>query len=114
MKKFVTMVAFSVSSLVSFGQPINPTPLDAIAVAPTVKVFFDHSSDQDFLTSVKHALAARDITLEYSNVHYNASGKLTSISFAAKSEGQAPVETTVEVNDHQGAYLYISFPELEA
>ena len=113
MKQFVTMVAFSVSSLLSFGQPINPTPLDAIAVAPTVKVFFDTSSDEGFLTSVKQALATRDITLEYSDVSYDESGKLTAISFAATREGQDVVETTVEVNDHQGAYLYISFPELE-
>jgi len=40
MKQFVTMVAFSVSSVISFSQPINPTPLEAIAIAPTVKVFF--------------------------------------------------------------------------
>jgi len=113
MKQFVTMVAFSVSSLLSFGQPINPTPLDAIALAPTVKVFFDTSSDASFLTSVKHALATRDITLDYRDVKYNESGKLIAISFAATREGQEAVETTVEVNDHQGAYLYISFPEVE-
>ena len=113
MKQFVTMVAFSVSSLLSFGQPINPTPLDAIALAPTVKVFFDASSDEGFLTSVKHALAARDITLDYRKVNYDEAGKLTSISFSAMSADFSTAETTVEVTDNQGAYLYISFPELE-
>jgi hypothetical protein len=114
MKQFVTMVAFSVSSVLSFSQPINPTPLEAIAIAPTVKVFFDATSDEAFLTSVKQALAARDIILEYSNVNYDESGKLTSISFMAMCEDQPCVETTVEVTDHQGAYLFIDFGSLTA
>ena len=108
------MVAFSVSSVISFSQPINPTPLEAIAIAPTVKVFFNASSDEGFLTSVKHALATRDITIDYRDVKYDVTGKLTSISFAAKSADFSIAETTVEVNETQGAYLYINFAELEA
>ena len=109
MKQFVTLVAFSVSSLLGTASQINATPLEAISEAETVKVYFDANADESFLSRVKVALALRNIKLDYQNLAFDESGKLKSISFKASSAGDTHAETTVEVNEHQGAYLYISF-----
>jgi predicted GTPase len=111
MKQFVTIVAFSVTSLVSVDRRINPTAISDISEAPTVRVFFDSNADDQYLSTIQSELAKRDIQLDYQDVRYDSDGKLAAISFAAQCPDRRTVETSVDVSDSQGAYLYISFPE---
>ena len=109
MKRLVTVVAFSVSSLVSFGRALEPTPVAEIPAADKVEVLFTADADTDYLSRVQAALATRDIELRYTRVKYDAAGKLERIAFEITRPGGALVEAAAQVSERAGAYLFLAF-----
>ncbi len=114
MKRFVTVVAFSVSSLVSFGHALVSTPVEAIPHAEKVEVYFHADSDADYLQSVQMALARRGITLKYTELAYDEEGKLRAIAFEVDHGGPASTTTTATITRTQAAYLFVDFHEAPA
>ena len=109
MKTLITAVAFSVSSFVSFGRTVEPTPLTSIPLADKVELLFTAEADTDYLSAVQAALAARDIELRYTRVKYDAAGLLQRIAFElVRPDGKA-LATSADVSEKAGAYVYLAF-----
>ena len=109
MKRFATVLAFSVTSLMSLGRAAATTPVETIQEADKIELFFGADTSLNYLQSVKQALAERQIDLDFTDIKFDMQGKLVNIAFEVKHRGELGAATEASITDTAGAYLYVDF-----
>ena len=109
MKHYVTVIAFSVSSLAGFSSAEASTPIESIRTAQRVEVHFRPDASRDYLARVQAALADRAVRLEYTDVAYDARGRLSRLSYVVQHGLRGRTAHTVDVSEREGGYLFLEF-----